>query len=94
MKIVGVNGRVFSRNLLNDAIADSPNAPGSIELLVLNNEYYHIAKVDYHGGLRYPHLERNPTVPEICRTLSGRARRARSRERHKNSAQRNAGHDV
>ncbi len=64
MKIVGVNGRVFSRNLLNDAIADSPNAPGSIELLVLNNEYYHIAKVDYHGGLRYPHLERNPTVPD------------------------------
>jgi hypothetical protein len=28
-------------------------------LLLENEEYFHTYRIDYHGGERYPHLERN-----------------------------------
>ena len=33
-----------------------------MELIVENGGYFKTVKVDYHGGLRYPHLERAPAV--------------------------------
>ncbi len=29
-----------------------------MELIVENGSYFTVAKVDYYGGARYPHLER------------------------------------
>jgi predicted metalloprotease with PDZ domain len=58
MKIVAVNGRKFSIDELKRAIAGSKAATGPIEFIVENGSYMSVAKVDYHGGARYPHLER------------------------------------
>ena len=58
MKVVGVNGRVYTRDLLEDAIADSPKTAQPIVLLAVNDDYYVTCTIDYHGGPRYPHLER------------------------------------
>ena len=33
-----------------------------IELIVKTPDLYRVVRVDYHGGPRYPHLERDPAV--------------------------------
>jgi predicted metalloprotease with PDZ domain len=57
MKIIAVNGRRFSTDELKRAIAGSKDG-APIELIVENGSYYKTVRVDYRGGLRYPHLER------------------------------------
>ena len=57
MKIIGVDGRVFTGELLKAAIKNSKNSK-SVELLLENATYYKIVKLDYDQGPRYPHLER------------------------------------
>ncbi|HET6914003.1 MAG TPA: peptidase M61 [Rhodanobacteraceae bacterium] len=57
-ELVAVNGHAFKPEVLKDAItaAKSDNKP--IELLIKHQDEYKMVPVDYHGGLRYPHLER------------------------------------
>lgn len=62
MKIIGVNGRVYTHQRLLTAIENSPNEP--VELLVTNEEYYKTRQIDYHGGPRYPQLIRVPGKPD------------------------------
>jgi predicted metalloprotease with PDZ domain len=58
MRIIAVNGRRFSIDELKRAIAASKDATGPLEFIVENGSYVRTIRVDYHGGLRYPHLER------------------------------------
>jgi predicted metalloprotease with PDZ domain len=58
MKIVAVNGRRFSIDELKRAIAGSRIATTPLEFIVDNGGYFKTVKIDYHGGLRYPHFER------------------------------------
>lgn len=64
MKIAGVNGRLFTPDQLNDAIKRSPSRSGPIRLLLVNDDYYREALIDYHGGARFPHLVRDATKPD------------------------------
>ncbi len=59
-KVVGVNGRSYTGQRLEEAIkeASGKERKGPIELLVLTQDYYRIVKIEYDRGLRYPHLER------------------------------------
>ena len=65
MKVVAVNGRRFSREIMHDAIRASKNSSAPIELLVENTEYYKTYKIDYHGGESYPHLVRDESKPDL-----------------------------
>jgi len=58
MKLVAVNGRRFSVDELKRAIAASKDPKATLEFIVDNAGYFKVVKVEYHGGLRYPHLER------------------------------------
>jgi predicted metalloprotease with PDZ domain len=58
MKIVAVNGRRFSNDELKRAIAATKTATTPMELIVENGSYFKTVRIDYHGGLRYPHFER------------------------------------
>ena len=40
-------------------IKDAVKAKDPIELIVKAGDHYRVVRVDYHGGERYPHLERN-----------------------------------
>jgi predicted metalloprotease with PDZ domain len=64
MKVVGVNGRMFTPAALSDAIEATKNGPRTLTLLVLNDEYYKTCKIDLAGGARYPHLERIAATPD------------------------------
>jgi predicted metalloprotease with PDZ domain len=58
VKLVAVNGRDYSADGLKDAIKAAKDKGGPIQLLVKNNEFFQTVSVDYHDGLRYPHLTR------------------------------------
>ena len=38
-------------------------------LIVQNGEFFTTASIDYHGGERYPHLERTTGKPDWMETL-------------------------
>jgi predicted metalloprotease with PDZ domain len=65
MKLVAVNGRRFSPQVLHAAIKAAKGASDPIELLVENTEYYKTFKLDYHDGEKYPHLVRDPSRPDL-----------------------------
>ena len=65
MKIIAVNGRRFSGEVIRDAIKNSKTNTAPIELLVENDEYYKTYKIDYHGGESYPHLVRDDSQPDL-----------------------------
>jgi predicted metalloprotease with PDZ domain len=60
MRIVAVDGRTFSRDVFEQAILGAKGSITPIELLIENAGYYRTYQVDYHGGPRYPALERIP----------------------------------
>lgn len=65
MKLVAVNGRRFSPDVLRDAIKSAKGESGTIDLLVENTDYYKTYKLDYHGGEMYPHLVRDDSKPDL-----------------------------
>jgi len=65
MKLVAVNGRKFSKEVLADALRAGKNSSAALELLVENTEYYKTYKLDYHGGEKFPHLVRDETKPDL-----------------------------
>jgi predicted metalloprotease with PDZ domain len=64
MRVLGVNGKKFSRERLDDALADSV-ARRKIEFLLLDGEQFRTVTVEYADGLRYLELVRNPERPDI-----------------------------
>jgi predicted metalloprotease with PDZ domain len=64
-KIVAVNGEEYDADDLKDAIADAKTGKAPIQLLIEKDKQYRTVTVDYHGGLRYPHLERVPGTPAL-----------------------------
>jgi predicted metalloprotease with PDZ domain len=64
MKIVAVNGAQFSPDVMRDAIAAAKNTTAPIQLIVANGAQFRTFSVDYHGGLRYPHIERDDSRPD------------------------------
>ncbi len=65
MRVVAVNGRKFSPEILRDAIKSAKTGSAPIELLVENADYYKTYKLDYHGGEMYPHLVRDASKPDL-----------------------------
>jgi predicted metalloprotease with PDZ domain len=58
LEIVAVDGKDYSPEALKDAVKAAKGGSAPIELLVKNIDTYSTVKVDYHGGLKYPHLVR------------------------------------
>jgi predicted metalloprotease with PDZ domain len=72
MTIVAVNGMAASGDALTDAVkaAAKEGNKDPIELLVNNADHIITVKIDYHGGLRYPHLERIPGKPDLITLIN------------------------
>ncbi len=71
MHLVAVDGRAFSAEGLKAAVEaarsdrEDPPGPKPLELLVEDQDVYRTLRIDYHGGLRYPHLERRAEAPAL-----------------------------
>ena len=57
-QIVAVNGRNFDMDGIKQAIKDAANGGASPQLLVHDGDLYRTVKLDWHGGLRYPKLQK------------------------------------
>jgi predicted metalloprotease with PDZ domain len=64
MKVIAVNGDKYSGVFLKDAIKSAKSGAAPIELIVQNGDAFTTVKVDYHGGLKYPRLERLGNAPD------------------------------
>ena len=65
MRLIAVNGRQFSPEVLRDALKSAKTGTAPIELLVENTDYYKTYKLDYHAGEKYPHLVRDASKPDL-----------------------------
>ena len=65
MKLIAVNGRRFTDDVLRDALKATKNSSEPLQLLIENTEYYKTYRLDYHGGEKYPHLVRDETKPDL-----------------------------
>jgi predicted metalloprotease with PDZ domain len=65
MKIVAVNGRRFSGDVLHEAVKAVKGSSDPIELLVENTDYFRTVKLDYHEGEKYPYLVRDEAKPDL-----------------------------
>jgi len=63
MQLLAVNGEVYSADKLRDAIRKAETDSGPLSLLLKDHNTIKTIAVDYHGGLRFPHLERMEGTP-------------------------------
>jgi predicted metalloprotease with PDZ domain len=70
MRLVAVNGRKWSPDLLREAIRQAKNSKDPIELLAQNGDFFKTYRVDYHGGERYPHLEPISGKPDVLAEIA------------------------
>ena len=57
-ELIAINGRKFDGDALKTAIKAATGSGPSPELLVHDGDVYRTVKLDWHGGLRYPRLEK------------------------------------
>ncbi|HEY0749064.1 MAG TPA: hypothetical protein VGD63_20335 [Steroidobacteraceae bacterium] len=62
-QILAINGIAYSSDVLKDAIREAHGQQKPIELIVKIGDRFMVANLDYHEGLRYPHLERDGAEP-------------------------------
>jgi predicted metalloprotease with PDZ domain len=63
MQLLAVNGQVYAVDKLREAIRKAEKETAPITLLVKNRDRVTSVALDYHGGLRIPHLERVDGTP-------------------------------
>ena len=59
-----MDGQAYSSEVLADAIKAAKDGKAPIELMLKEFDRYRTVKIDYHDGLRYPHLERITGKPD------------------------------
>jgi predicted metalloprotease with PDZ domain len=69
MRVMAVDERAFTPDVLLDAIKAAKDTTQPISLLVLSDEYFRTFPVNYHGGERIPHLERVEQKPDYLDEL-------------------------
>jgi predicted metalloprotease with PDZ domain len=69
-KLLAVNGRQYTPDVLHEALQDAAAGTGPIEMLVKNGDFYTTHRVDYHGGDRYPRLEREAGSTDLLTEIT------------------------
>jgi hypothetical protein len=69
MKVLAVNGRLWSPSRVRAAVKHSTTTREPITLLLQNGDYVDTYKIDYHGGERQPHLVRDETKPDLFQDI-------------------------
>jgi predicted metalloprotease with PDZ domain len=69
MQLTSVNGGQFSLAALAEAVRGTRDG-GKLDLRVANGNSSATYRLDYHGGLRYPHLQRDPSKPDLLSEIA------------------------
>ncbi|MDB5493279.1 MAG: putative protease with the C-terminal domain, partial [Phenylobacterium sp.] len=62
-KLIAVNGIAYAADLLKEAITAAKAGP-PVSLIIKDGDHYRVVAIDYHGGLKYPRLERIEGTPD------------------------------
>ncbi len=62
-RLIAVNGIAYDGERLKEVVTAATTGNSPIQLLVKSGDEYRALAIDYHGGLRYPHLEKIGTGP-------------------------------
>ncbi|MFL6195144.1 MAG: M61 family peptidase [Thermoanaerobaculia bacterium] len=65
MKLIAVDGRAWSPEILPEQIQAARTAKKPIEVTARQGDVLKTFQVDYHEGERYPHLERDASRPDL-----------------------------
>jgi predicted metalloprotease with PDZ domain len=65
MKLLSVNGRKWAPEAMRAALREAKTGTEPIELAAEDGESVRTYRADYHGGERYPHLERAAGKPDL-----------------------------
>lgn len=69
MRLLAVNDQTFSIDRLREAIVAAENSREPIKLLLKREKEFITITVDYHAGLRYPHLAKVESAPDRLDTI-------------------------
>ena len=64
-QLLAINGRQYTAKTLRSTIQAAKSTAEPIEMLVKDGEMYKSYKVEYHGGERYPYLERDTSKRDL-----------------------------
>jgi predicted metalloprotease with PDZ domain len=64
-QIIAVNGRPFSNDVLLKQLVAAEKSTNPVELIVEEYHLYKVIELDYHSGLKYPHLQRLTSRPDL-----------------------------
>lgn len=64
MQITAINGTAFKLELLKDTIVKAEKDTAPISFLIKRDSHFQTIQIDYHGGLRYPKLQRVEGTPD------------------------------
>jgi len=68
-KILAVNGIAYDADRLKEVITEAKKGRDPIILLVKKGDHFTSVAIDYHGGLRYPRLERIEGAPDLLSAI-------------------------
>ena len=64
-QVVAVDTVAFDPDRFKEVIKAAQHSTAATSLIVREGDRFRTVALDYHGGLRYPHLERDPAVPAL-----------------------------
>ena len=65
MRITAIDGRKWSTEAAEQALERAEKTPRPLEIVVEAADIVRTVRIDYHDGLRHPHLERDPAKPDL-----------------------------
>jgi predicted metalloprotease with PDZ domain len=68
-RIIAVDELAFDLDQFKATIKASQKATVPLILIVRQGDRFRTVRLDYHGGLRYPHLERDPNRPDLLEAI-------------------------
>ncbi len=69
MSLLAVNGQEYSPDVLEYAVRNAQHSSAPIALIVKQTGWYQMLSLDYHAGIRYPHLERVEGAPDMLAAI-------------------------
>lgn len=64
-KIIAVDNKAYTDDRMKEALDRAKASKEPIGLIVSSNDEFQVVHLDYHGGQRYPRLERVTTQPDM-----------------------------
>lgn len=73
MHVLAVDGQEFSTDAVEYALRRAQHSPAPITFITSQTGWYQTLSLDYHGGIRYPHLERISGTADMLASIAAPA---------------------